>query len=157
MPHLFRAKMPSVAKAHVRDAGVGDELLEVGLGQGGQPAVEDGGDGKPQDKGREDVGGVGGDRQGEPQEAVGAHLQQDAGEQDAAGGGASTCAAGSQVWKGNIGTLMAKEMKKARKTQHWKLCEIVVPHHVGDAEAADLQAERDDGDQQQHRSRPWCR
>ena len=34
--------------------------------------------------------------------------------------GASTCAAGSQVWKGNMGTLMAKAMAMARKAQHWK-------------------------------------
>ena len=33
--------------------------------------------------------------------------------------GASTCAAGSQVWKGNIGTLIANEMKNARNTQYW--------------------------------------
>jgi hypothetical protein len=31
--------------------------------------------------------------------------------------GASTCASGSQVWNGTIGTLMAKPMKKARKIQ----------------------------------------
>src|SRR5579862_3950588 len=30
--------------------------------------------------------------------------------------GASTCASGSQVWNGNIGTLMAKPMKNAQKT-----------------------------------------
>src|SRR5438094_7474440 len=29
--------------------------------------------------------------------------------------GASTCASGNQVWNGNIGTLMAKARKKARK------------------------------------------
>ena len=32
------------------------------------------------------------------------------------GVGASTCASGNQVWKGNIGILMAKPMKKATKT-----------------------------------------
>src|ERR1035441_4023514 len=31
--------------------------------------------------------------------------------------GASTCASGSQVWNGNIGTLIAKPMKKAQKSQ----------------------------------------
>ena len=31
--------------------------------------------------------------------------------------GASTWASGSQVWNGNIGTLMANPRKKARKTQ----------------------------------------
>src|ERR1035441_10930551 len=30
--------------------------------------------------------------------------------------GASTCASGSQVWNGNMGTLMAKPMKNAQKT-----------------------------------------
>src|ERR1700752_389892 len=35
--------------------------------------------------------------------------------------GASTCASGSQVWNGNIGTLIANTMKNARKTQYWKL------------------------------------
>src|SRR5215470_5091858 len=32
--------------------------------------------------------------------------------------GASTWASGSQVWKGNIGTLIAKPRKNARKTQY---------------------------------------
>src|SRR5579875_264015 len=31
--------------------------------------------------------------------------------------GASTCASGSQVWKGNIGTLIAKPRKKAKNNQ----------------------------------------
>src|SRR5215467_5884977 len=35
--------------------------------------------------------------------------------------GASTWASGSQVWKGNIGTLIANPMKKARKIQYWRL------------------------------------
>src|SRR5205809_8000887 len=32
--------------------------------------------------------------------------------------GASVCASGSQVWNGNIGTLIAKPRKNARKTHH---------------------------------------
>ena len=32
--------------------------------------------------------------------------------------GASVCASGSQVWNGNIGTLIAKPKKKARKIHH---------------------------------------
>ena len=35
--------------------------------------------------------------------------------------GASVWAAGNHVWKGNMGTLIAKAMAKARKTQIWKL------------------------------------
>src|SRR5438128_4401235 len=32
--------------------------------------------------------------------------------------GASVCASGSQVWNGNIGTLIAKPRKKVRKIHH---------------------------------------
>src|SRR6478736_5302193 len=35
--------------------------------------------------------------------------------------GASVCASGSHVWNGNIGTLMAKPRKNARKTHHCRL------------------------------------
>src|ERR1700686_3969444 len=34
--------------------------------------------------------------------------------------GASVCASGSQVWNGNIGTLIANAKKKARNTHHWR-------------------------------------
>ncbi len=34
--------------------------------------------------------------------------------------GASVWASGSQVWNGNIGTLMAKARKKARKAPIWR-------------------------------------
>ena len=33
--------------------------------------------------------------------------------------GASTWASGSQVWNGNIGTLIAKARKNARKAKNW--------------------------------------
>ena len=33
--------------------------------------------------------------------------------------GASVCASGSHVWNGNIGTLIEKPRKNARKTQNW--------------------------------------
>ena len=35
--------------------------------------------------------------------------------------GASTCASGSQVWNGNIGTLIAKARKKAPNAKNWKV------------------------------------
>ena len=53
-------------------------------------------------------------------EAVGAHLEQDAGEQHGAAVGASTCASGSHVCSGKIGTFTAKPRKNARKTHIWK-------------------------------------
>ena len=56
--------------------------------------------------------------------------------------GASTWASGSQVWNGNIGTLMAKPRKKARKTQncisrgtsmvnHWVTSKVPVVAYSG--------------------------
>ncbi len=43
------------------------------------------------------------------------------------GVGASTCASGSQVWKGNIGILMAKPMKSATQATRTK----VIPRTSG--------------------------
>ena len=42
--------------------------------------------------------------------------------------GASTCTKGNQVWKGNIGTLIAKERKKAsqRKAKRIEIPEIEI-------------------------------
>jgi hypothetical protein len=54
-------------------------------------------------------------RQREAQEAVRAHLEQDAARITEPAVGASTCASGSQVWNGNIGTLTAKAAKKRQE------------------------------------------
>ena len=45
--------------------------------------------------------------------------------------GASTCAAGNQVWKGNIGTLMAKAAKNARNTHPCRRAEYGWPMSSG--------------------------
>src|SRR5208282_1905917 len=39
--------------------------------------------------------------------------------------GASVCASGSQVWNGNIGTLMANAKKNPQKSQVCKSCENI--------------------------------
>ena len=42
--------------------------------------------------------------------------------------GASTCASGSHVWNGNIGTLIANPRKNAQKSQIWRsggICEAI--------------------------------
>ena len=44
--------------------------------------------------------------------------------------GASTWASGSQVWNGNIGTLIAKPRKKARKTQNCRSAGIPICIHT---------------------------
>ena len=56
-------------------------------------------------------------RERESHQPVGAHLQQDAGQNTEPAVGASTCASGSQVWNGNSGTLMANASANARKKQ----------------------------------------
>src|SRR5438876_10907289 len=45
--------------------------------------------------------------------------------------GASTWAAGSQVWNGNIGTLMAKPRKKARTPQYCSSAGLPIADHRG--------------------------
>src|SRR2546421_5616800 len=44
--------------------------------------------------------------------------------------GASVCASGSQVWKGNIGTLMAKPMNRPPKIHSWVLRAIDEPFWI---------------------------
>src|SRR5271154_6073904 len=43
--------------------------------------------------------------------------------------GASTCASGSQVWNGNIGTLMAKPARSNKKIKTWGLDHDPTPCH----------------------------
>src|SRR6266478_1340912 len=78
--------------------------------------------------------------------------------------GASMCASGSQVWNGNIGTLMAKPKKKPPKIHHcrpggmrcpiWWNCRT--ENEAGDVEerspAAVEEVEGQDRQQHQHRS-----
>ena len=93
---------------------------------------------------------LGHDGQAEPEESVGAHLQEDAGQKHAAGrrrlgvgGRAARCGTGTS------GTLIAKAMAKARKTQIWK-CEAVAPEHrLGDAEGAVHEVQGDDRHQEE--------
>ena len=85
--------------------------------------------------------------------------------------GASVCASGSHVWNGNIGTLIAKPKKKAKKSQICscagipaatavsdsienvgRVAEALVTHEPGRV----VEVERDDAEQHQHRARPAC-
>ena len=74
------------AEAQMADAAVGDQLLDVVLGLGAEAAVDDADDRQGADQRHADAdAGVGGQRQAQPQEAVGAHLEQHAGQEHAAG------------------------------------------------------------------------
>ncbi len=79
--------------------------------------------------------------------------------------GASVWASGSQVWNGNIGTLMAKARNSARKARIWKfvaeaargreLLELLVVEGADPGAAvADLVGERRGQDRDQHQQRP---
>ena len=74
-------------EAEVADRGVGDQLLHVGLDEGDQRSVDDADDGQGDDPGRVAVGFGGEESDVEAQQAVGAHLEQDSGEQHRARGG----------------------------------------------------------------------
>ncbi len=72
-------------EAHVADGAVGDQLLEVGLDDGDDGAVDDGDEREHDDERRERLRGIGEERQRETQEAVAAELEQDAGQDDRTG------------------------------------------------------------------------
>ena len=74
-------------EAEVADAGIGDELFEIGLNESDQRAVNDADDGEHGDGGREAARGIREERQAEANHAVGAHFQEDAGEHHGTGRG----------------------------------------------------------------------
>ena len=74
-------------EAHVADARVGDEALDIRLGQGHVRAVDDGDDREHQHGREEELRGIGEDRQRDPQEPVGAHLEENPGQDHAPCGG----------------------------------------------------------------------
>ena len=73
-------------EAHMRDRGIGDELLHVLLHQRHQRGVDHRDDGEREDERGKIVRGRREHRQREAQEAVAAHLQQDGGKDDRARG-----------------------------------------------------------------------
>ncbi len=74
-------------ESEVGDRGVGDQLLHVDLGPGDQRAVDDADQRQADDPGRELGRGLREERDREAQEAVGAELEQDAGQDHRAAGG----------------------------------------------------------------------
>ncbi len=74
-------------EAHVGDRRVGDQPLQVLLHGGDDAAVDDADGPEREHDRREPHGGLGEQVEAEAQEAVGAQLEQDAGEVDRAGGG----------------------------------------------------------------------
>ena len=77
---------PEDHEAEVRDARVRHEPFHVGLHQRADRAVDDADHRQHRHERREVLRGLGEQRQVEPEQAVGADLQQDAGQQDRAGG-----------------------------------------------------------------------
>ena len=74
-------------EAQVADGGIGDQLLQIGLHQRDQRAIDDADDGQHDDPAGALCALVGEHADVEAHQAVGAHLQQHAGEQHGAGGG----------------------------------------------------------------------
>ena len=102
-------------EAEVTHRGIRHQLLEVGLDESDERTVQN-----PHDRQREHDGAdrrvdrrLREERQGEAQESEGPHFEHDPGQDHRLPVGASTCASGSHVWNGNIGTLIAKARKNA--------------------------------------------
>ena len=85
--HLVADEDPQDHEAEVAHGGVGDEPVEVVLGDGGQAAVDDGDDRQNQDHRGGPAGGLREDRQDQGDHAEGADLVQDADEQHRGAGG----------------------------------------------------------------------
>ena len=137
-------------KAHVPHRGVGDQLFHVLLGQGGEAAVDDAGDGQPQDGHGQQHGGVRGDRQAEAHQAVGAHFQQDRG-QDHRAGGRRLDVGGRQPGVEREHRHLDREgQEKGEEDEYLEGERVLLPHHVRDEEAARFQVQGDECHQEQH-------
>ena len=121
-------------EAHVAHARVGDELLEVLLHHRDQGAVEDGDHRERSPRGRTSRR-----RRGTSAGRSAACRTRPSSAARRPGSrtrpsGASTCASGSQVCSGNIGTLMAKATKKARKAQNCRWYGVDLARQLLDVE-----------------------
>ena len=108
-------------EAEVADRRVGDELLEVRLHERHERAVDDADHREHEDRRcapSDSSPRLGKERHREAQEAERTQLQHDARKHHRAAVGASTCASGSQVWNGNIGTFTANARKNAPNSQY---------------------------------------
>ena len=79
--------MPTRTKSEVAHARIGYQALHVALAEGHYPAPEDTGDSEPHRDRREGPGGFGEERDGEAEHPVAAGLEEEARQQDRAGGG----------------------------------------------------------------------
>ncbi len=139
-------------EAHVRDRGVGDELLHVGLRQRHERGVDDGDDREEEHEARELLAGDGEHRHREAQETVGAHLQQDCRQDHRA------CGRGLDV---RVRQPCVHRPHRQLHGERGEEGEPQVPLHVGrelgrhqrgDVGRAGVPVHRHDGEQHQHRA-----
>ena len=87
---LQRQRVPCIDaeqdEAQMADAGIGNQAFHVVLGEGEHRAIKNTDDAECHGDRREGGGRLGEERDGEAQQAIGAGLQEQAGENDAAGG-----------------------------------------------------------------------
>ena len=117
-PSTVSAKMPSITKPRWLTERVRDQLLDVRLHEATQRAVDDADDREREDRRRPDVtaasGKSGTAKRRKPKVPIFSMTPARITEPPV---GASTCASGSHVWNGNIGTFTAKARKKAPNSQ----------------------------------------
>ncbi len=117
-------------EAHVADRRVGDELLEVGLDQGHDRAIDDGDERQHDDGHREGLRGVREERQREADEAVGAQLEQHAGQDHRAGRRRLHVRVGQPGVEGHHGHLDGEGQEEGQEGARLE--------HVAEGEAAQL-------------------
>ncbi len=84
--NLARGEDAEENEPHVAHAGIGDEPLEIGLGEGEKRAVDDADRPEPAGERGQRPGCVGEHGKSEPNETVASRLQEKTGEDDASGG-----------------------------------------------------------------------
>ena len=143
--------------AHVAHARVGDQPLPVLLRQRHQRAVDDADDREadhpPARSPCVASGRIGRLKRMNPYVPI---FRRTAARMTDPAVGASVCASGSQVWNGNIGTLIENPRKKARNTHHCRLYGMLHRLVLRDVEAVGarhvvvVEVEREDAEQHHH-------
>ena len=143
---------PHGHEAHVGDRRIGDQLLDVGLTEGDQRGVDDGDHAEGEDQRREQVRGLREHRQREAQEAVAAHLQQDARQDDRAGGRRLDVGVGQPGVHRPHRHLHREGGEEGQPQPGLQMLVELVVHELGDRGGARDADHDQDGRQHQHRA-----
>src|SRR6056297_254474 len=139
-------------EAHVRDAGIGHQLLEVLLDDGHEADVDHGDEGQADHEPVQLAAGIGGDGQAEAQEAVAAHLQHDGRQHHGAAGGGLHVGIRQPGVHRPHGYLNREGDEEGQEDEDLRRQADGDHVHVVDGEAPGLAVEIEQGHQHEHRA-----